>query len=104
MKTVSLLSEYCAHCGHLEPVNADKFESECMRYSHSPECLCSENEQAHDMFVALANAMTHMRINDCLLTRAEESATRAMKPFADEFLSSRNSHVFAWINKDMTIK
>ncbi len=107
--TVSQLAIYCAHCGHIEPIIADKFYKEdivsegSLTYVHLDDCRCTEDEMAHTMFNALGNAMTHMKINDCLLRRAEESATSAMMPFADKYLNS-NSYSFKWINEDMTIK
>ena len=101
--TVSDLASYCAHCGHIEPINAEKFESESLVFVHLGDCRCTENAQAHEMFNALANAMTHMRANECLLRRAQEAATKAMQPFADEYLNE-NSFSYEWINKDMTIK
>ena len=109
MNTVSQLAAYCAHCGHIEPIIADKFYSEdvisegSLTYVHLDDCRCKENEMAHQMFNALANAMTHMEANDCLLRRATESATSAMQTFADEYLNE-NSYSFKWINEDMTFK
>ena len=103
MITVSQLATYCAHCGHIEPVSEDVSESESLVFVHLDDCTTSYNEMAHQMFNALANAMTHMKANDCLLSRAEESATSAMKPFADQYLV-KGSYSFKWINEDMTIK
>lgn len=109
MNTVSQLAEYCAHCGHIEPIIADKFYTEdvitlgSLTYIHLDDCRCTENEIAHQMFNALANAMTHMKANDCLLRRAEQSAKSAMQPFADKYLVE-SSYSFKWINEDMTIK
>ena len=103
MNTVSQLATYCAHCGHIEPENDDISESEALVFVHLDDCMCSYNEMAHQMFNALANAMTHMKANDCLLRRAEESATAAMQPFADQYLV-KSSYSFKWINEDMTLK
>ena len=103
MNTVSQLATYCAHCGHIEPINGDKCETEALVFVHLDDCKCMDNEMAHQMFNALANAMTHMKANDCLLRRAEESATSAMQPLADQYLD-KNSYSFKWINEDMTIK
>ena len=103
MNTVSQLATYCAHCGHIEPVNGGRCETESLVFVHFDDCRCTENEISHQMFNALANAMTHMEANDCLLRRATESATSAMQPFADEYLNE-NSYSFNWINEDMTIK
>jgi hypothetical protein len=103
MNIVSQLATYCAHCGHIEPVNEDVSESESLVFVHLDDCMTSYNEMAHQMFNALANAMTHMKANDCLLRRAEESVTSAMKPFADQYLVE-NSYSYKWINEDMTVK
>jgi len=109
MSIVSQLAEYCAHCGHLEPINADMFENEstlqvgCLVFVHLDDCRCNDNPMAHKMFIALANTMTHMKANDCLLSRAEHSVTSAMQPFSDKYLN-KNSYSFKWINEDMTIK
>ena len=101
--TVSNLSEYCAHCGHLEPINEDKFETETLIFTHKDDCLCMLDIEAHEMFKALANAMTHMKMNDCLMRRAEDSIILAMKPFAERRLIN-SSHAFKWIKDDMRLK
>lgn len=102
MNTVSQLAIYCAHCGHIEPINPDKKEVQSFVFIHEDDCRVMDDEIAHQMFNALADAMTHMKMNDCLLRRAEESAIAAMKPFADEYLN-KNSYSFTWLDEDMRL-
>lgn len=95
--TVSNLASYCANCGHIEPINLDDFhKSDCtigLVYVHDDKCMVMDNAMAHDMFIALWNAETHMRDNDALLRRASESLTEAMQPFIDEYLNESSHYV-----------
>lgn len=99
--TVSQDAICCAHCGHIERSFID--HNNLMAFNHKDECDAMSDLLAHDMFMALANAMVHMKSNDCLLKRAEENITNAMLPFAEMHLNE-NSFSLQWLNKDMTIK
>ena len=101
--TTSNHSEYCAHCGHIEPLDEPDELGTPLIFVHLDDCRCFDNAEAHVMFNALANAMIHMKSNDCLLRRAKESITTAMQPFADEYLSD-NSFSYRWLTKDMELK
>ena len=99
-RIVSHEAYYCAHCGHLEPINP---EDQNFVYVHNDDCRCHLDFIAHDMFLALANAMTHMDLNEVLLSRAESNITKSMIPFRDKYLKP-NSHVYRWLNRDMSLK
>lgn len=99
--TVSENATYCAHCGHIEPEYTAGNGS--MVFVHKDDCKVMGNELAHGMFNALANAMTHMDANECLLRRAEGNIVSAMEPFAEKYLND-NSFFYKWANKDMTLK
>ena len=98
--TVSENATYCAHCGHIEPAHR---LNGSMVFVHKDDCRVADNELAHSMFNSLANAMTHMDANECLLRRSEGNIISAMKPFAEKYLND-NSFFYKWANKDMTIK
>lgn len=96
---VSQLAYYCAHCGHIEPENP---EDDSFVFVHLGSCRATDNAIAHEMFNALANAMTHMKMNDILTERFIDHATKAMQPFASEFLNE-HSYSFKWLKKDCSL-
>lgn len=108
--TVSEWSKCCAHCGWLEPSNIEDIEQDesCTIggvFIHKEDCRAHENGVEHEMFMALWNARTHMKLNDVLLRRANESLTEAMELFIknqlDEssFFVNREQDKF-WIDRD----
>lgn len=106
MNTVSNESFYCAHCGHIEPTNLNDViegNANSFVYAHKESCGAINDSIAHDMFVALANSMTHMRMNDALTSRIEDHITNSMAAFADFYLTT-DSHVYTWIDADMRLK
>ena len=99
--TVSHNAFYCAHCGHIEPLHSGYYDNSI--YVHKDDCSATVNFIAHDMFLSLANSMTHMRMNDALTDRVAENIATSMLPFANEYLKD-NSHAYKWINKSMYLR
>lgn len=103
MRVVSDWAEYCAHCGHIEPENLEESIASDgvigLVYQHKYNCTAYTDKIAHDMFVALWNAETHMKDNDVWLRRAAENIERAMKPFEEKWLSE-DSHYVKCVNEE----
>jgi hypothetical protein len=96
MNTISEFAKCCAHCGWIEPSNIDEILNDFTSsvggvYVHNEECIAMENDGVeHDLFMALWNARTHIKINDFLLPRAKDSLERAMTAYIKNQLNSES--------------
>ncbi len=85
----------CAHCGWLEPDNlADIEKQECGEImaviTHQGECTVKDNPDAHELFMSLWNARTHMEMNDVLLRRIDENTRESMQKYVNENLNEKS--------------
>lgn len=106
---VSDWAKCCAHCGWIEPSNMDDIEGDesCTAggvYVHKADCRAMHNGVEHELFMALWNARIHMKMNDVLLRRADESITDAMRLYINNqldetsFFVNRESDKF-WVEE-----
>ncbi len=97
--TVSDLAYYCAHCGHLEPVNLKEFHDSDFTiglvYSHKGNCKVGENLMLNDLFMAAINSRTNAIMNECNGRHHNQMVANGVSGFIHQYLSS-DSHFMKW--------